>query len=384
MNDLLVAQYGSQHFAGGDGFDFADYGGATTGVKLALQNIDGYGIGGYYSWYYEGGLGGSAWGDSYDSIEGVLGSIYSDLIYGSATGTAANLGSGNDIFDTRYYDSGQDVVLGGSGHDDIWTGAGDDVVDGGSGSDYINGELGNDCLKGGKGSDSIYGGYGDDTLSGGTGADYLSGGYGTDFVDYSDASSGISAAFSSNCYYGYSYDWWGYYSGGFRGEAYGDNYHSIEGIIGSAYDDLVIGALHGTIAELGDGNDEFFGASSWDAHDVVDGGTGNDLIDTGDGDDQLSGGAGNDVLIGGSGADTFYFADGDGNDNIEDFHATYWEKDKIELDVDGINNFGDVIAHASETDSGWYTSTVLDFGNDDTLTLEGIWISQLTADDFIF
>lgn len=72
------------------------------------------------------------------------------------------------------------------------------------------------------------------------------------------------------------------------------------------------GGLH----QGGGGADELVYAS--ELSDRAFGGGGNDLIFTGNGADRISGGRGDDQLLGGAGNDTYYYAEGDGHDSIED------------------------------------------------------------------
>lgn len=60
-------------------------------------------------------------------------------------------------------------------------------------------------------------------------------------------------------------------------------------------------------------------ASPFTYNDVIDAGEGNDKVYAGEGDDIITGGVGNDFLVGGQGADVFVYADGSGNDTIDDF-----------------------------------------------------------------
>ncbi|NOS76641.1 MAG: hypothetical protein HOP35_01715 [Nitrospira sp.] len=64
--------------------------------------------------------------------------------------------------------------------------------------------------------------------------------------------------------------------------------------------------------------------------DVVDALGGNDVVDTGAGNDTITGGAGNDTLIGGTGDDTYIFNVGDGVDTITD-QATAGEGNTVEF-----------------------------------------------------
>ncbi len=88
--------------------------------------------------------GGSSTGDTLNSIENIIGSIFNDDITGSAI---------NNI---------------------------------------LNGWAGNDNLSGDAGDDTLYGGEGNDFLTGGIGADYLDGGPGIDTVSYITSAIGVS------------------------------------------------------------------------------------------------------------------------------------------------------------------------------------------------
>lgn len=79
--------------------------------------------------------------------------------------------------------SGNTVLYGLGGSDRIFGErgvGGDDVLIGGSGDDEIRGRRGDDILLGGSGRDRIYGGSGEDDIIGGAGNDYLRGGSGSD------------------------------------------------------------------------------------------------------------------------------------------------------------------------------------------------------------
>ncbi|MCC7321293.1 MAG: Hint domain-containing protein [Rubellimicrobium sp.] len=188
----------------------------------------------------------------------------------------------------------------------------------------IDAGAGNDSLTGGSGNDTLIGGTGDDILAGGAGADVLSGGQGMDYADYSASDAGVQIDLGGNTAAG--------------GHAAGDTLSGIDGIIGSAHDDVLIGYDGmGTGADSftnvfygGAGNDFLDGRGGDDSlfggtgNDTILGGAGNDLLDGGDGDDTLDGGtgndildggAGNDLLLGGGGADTL--SGGAGNDTLD-------------------------------------------------------------------
>lgn len=82
------------------------------------------------------------------------------------------------------------TINGTTGNDDLIGSDSEDVLYGGGGADRMNG---------GKGRDTLYGGVGNDTLRGGQGADILSGGDGADWADYSDpdATTGVSVNLSA-------------------------------------------------------------------------------------------------------------------------------------------------------------------------------------------
>ena len=122
---------------------------------------------------------GEAEGDVFTSVEGIIGSVHADMLFG-----------------TR-------------------------------GNNDMRGNAGNDWLFGRGGSDTLVGGDGDDVLLGGAGPDRLQGGEGRDIAGYMDGISGVVA------------DLAGHVAG--EGNARGDTYDSIESLHGSNYNDLLYG-----------------------------------------------------------------------------------------------------------------------------------------------
>lgn len=176
-----------------------------------------------------------------------------------------------DAVSTNY----DDVISAGDGNDIIDSGLGDDVVYAGTGDDTITG---------GDGDDVLYGEAGSDTFIGGEGADVNNGSTGQDTIDYSGSDAAVNVDLST-----------GSFSGGY---AEGDSGPGIDGIIGSDYDDTLIGF---------DGQ-----ATGADAYtNILDGGAGDDYIDGKAGDDFLYGGDGADTIIGGAGADVMEGGSGD-------------------------------------------------------------------------
>jgi Ca2+-binding RTX toxin-like protein len=289
-NDSLYGGAGVDTLNGGNGFDTADYGAATAGVTAEL----------WRSYALNDGQGGQ---DALTSIERLVGSGFNDLLAGGDASEAFVGGAGDDGI---YAGAGQDTLVGGAGNDTLDGGAGSAdtadyssatgpvtaelwrsyaLVDGQGGqdalwnienligsafNDLLAGGGGAESFTGGAGNDGMYAGGGNDSLFGGVGNDTMDGGAGIDIVSYASATSGVTAemwrSFALN-----------------DGQGGQDALWNIEGLIGSAHNDLLAGG----------GNGETFN-----------GGAGNDGIYTAGGNDTLIGGAGNDTLDGGAATDT--------------------------------------------------------------------------------
>ncbi|HYC48820.1 MAG TPA: hypothetical protein VED01_25355 [Burkholderiales bacterium] len=312
-NDNLEGGPGADTLDGGDGADFARYYYAAAGVVVDLANP-------------ASNIGDAA-GDSFVSIEGIIGSLFGDTLSGDGN---ANVILGFDGADHLNGRAGADVLLAGNGDDTLVGGAGADRLDGGAGFDIASYELagagvvvhlaspaantgdaagdtyisieslvgsafndvlvgnggtdrlrglaGNDYIEGRGGNDMIEGGAGNDQFEGGAGADTLDGGDGHDVARYYYAVSGVVLDLGN--------------PGSNTGDAAGDTFVSIEGAIGSLFNDLLSGdAVANNIA-------------AFDGNDTVDGRGGNDGLLGGNGDDTLIGGTGADSLDGGAGFDT--------------------------------------------------------------------------------
>lgn len=139
---------------------------------------------------------------------------------------------------------------------------------GGAGNDTLLAGPGASSLVGGSGHDSLSGGGGDDTLAGGDGNDILDGGIGSNTADFSDAFTGVLVNLKKR-----------------RPVASGqgsDRLVGIDNVIGSDFNDVLLGNRNAN---------------------VLVGGAGNDLLRGGPGDDVLIGGTAVDVLLGDSGFD---------------------------------------------------------------------------------
>lgn len=244
-NDVLIGGAGADVLIGGAGVDTASYTTAAAGVGVNLLT---------------GGLSGDAAGDSYVSIEAVLGSSHNDSITGDG---------GDNRLDGR---DGDDVLDGAGGNDRLLGGDGNDTLSGGDGIDTIFGQDGDDILSGGDGNDFFFGGAGADSHDGGTG---------TDTVSYLNSSGGLTIDM-------------GGVSG--TGDAAGDSFVNVERIFGSAFDDAILGdgASNTLFGNGGDdyltggaGNDSLFGGAGLDSYgfntandgaDVINGFGTNELI----------------------------------------------------------------------------------------------------------
>ncbi|MGF7147168.1 Ca2+-binding RTX toxin-like protein [Sphingomonas zeicaulis] len=364
--DVLAGGAGNDSLNGGRGIDTADYGEASAAVTLSLavagaQNSGGDGI------------------DTLVAIENIIGSAFGDTLTGSSSANRIDGGAGDDVIDGGT-GTGADVLVGGDGIDTLryadsaariyvslsvataqaTVGAGNDTVSGfenlvGSGFDdrlsgnevanIITGGNGNDQINGADGDDTLAGGAGIDTIDGGAGNDLIDGGLGNDVASFASATAAVTVSLLAE--------------GAQNTLGAGtDTLVSIEGLTGSAFNDVLIGNAGLNILSGGLGNDLLSGGAG---NDTLDGGGGNDtatyadaasavtinllsasaqptggagsdtlrsienligtafadtltgnqygnILDGGEGDDLLSGGLGNDMLNGGAGTDTATYA----------------------------------------------------------------------------
>ena len=103
------------------------------------------------------------------------------------------------------------------------------------------------------------------------------------------------------------------------------------------------------------------------------GGSGNDTIIGNAAANRIVGGGGDDLLTGGGGADVFVFANGFGQDIVTDFEDG--------LDLLDFRAFGATLADATIANGA--TGAVVDWSGA-TVTLTGIWSTQLDTNDFLF
>ena len=126
-NDRLEGGLGADILNGGGGQDRAQYELATAGVTVDLDNA--------------AANAGEAAGDSFASIENVLGSKFDDVLRGDA---GDNKLLGNALDDKLSGRAGNDLLIGGGGVDELFGGTGDDRLDGGIRNDTMTGGAGSD------------------------------------------------------------------------------------------------------------------------------------------------------------------------------------------------------------------------------------------------
>jgi Ca2+-binding RTX toxin-like protein len=369
-NDTLDGGGGTNLLDGGPGIDAATFANASGAVNVNMAN---------------GTATGPGFTDTLVNIENIIGSAFNDTITGDANDNLLAGGAGNDTLsggggnDTLDGGTGQNVLDGGSGnntvtyanaasaaHVNLATGLGTTAnssdsltniqnVIGSAFADAITGDGNNNQLFGGAGDDTLSGGGGNDTLDGGPGHNVLDGGDGTDTVTYTSATAGVTVNLLA---------------GTATGSDFSDTLVSIENVVGTGFDDTLIGDAGNNLLQGGDGNDILMGGPGQNTLDggagidtasyatasagvVVDLGKGtatgagladklisienvvgsnfNDTITGDGGNNVITGGGGNDTISGGGGNDTVVYAGrfGDYAVSYDSVHNTFTIADKI-------------------------------------------------------
>jgi Ca2+-binding RTX toxin-like protein len=96
----------------------------------------------------------------------------------------------------------------------------------------------------------------------------------------------------------------------------GDILISIESVLGSSFNDTIVGSGEGDYVDGWIGDDVIFGG---DGADTLLGGGGNDIIYGGNGSDRLTGGSGDDIFHPGGGFDTILGDEGEDTVSLSDF-----------------------------------------------------------------
>ncbi|MDO6732141.1 hypothetical protein Q4577_19070 [Marinovum sp. 2_MG-2023] len=188
-DDTLQGGAGADELSGGGNIDTADYSSASSGVSASL--------------FDSSGNTGDARGDTYNSIENLIGTAFNDTLGDDAGDNMIMAGDGNDLINSR---GGSDFFVGGEGEDTVsYADSGFVVVDledstanggaatgavfagiqhlvGSNQADDLFGDGENNSILGGGNNDNLNGRDGDDTLDGGTGNDTLTLGSGADSV----------------------------------------------------------------------------------------------------------------------------------------------------------------------------------------------------------
>lgn len=294
-DDVLIGGALGDTLNGGAGSDTASYETAGSGVKVTI-----------------GGSGtGDASGDTFISIENLIGSQYDDELTGDDGDNVLTGGAGADVLtggggtDSANYsnaNAGVTVDL------DAGTGSAGDAA----GDIYIGirnaiGTSFDDVLVGDATANALSGGLGDDVLEGGGGDDLLDGGAGVDTARYSGAANGVTVNLSTNSATGVDIGT--------------DKLVSIENVVGSDQGDIIIG---------------------------------NNNVN------RIDGGKGDDTLTGGDSGDTFIIRSDGGNDTITDFNSL----DVLDFsNVAGVTNFAEAQAKLAFNPAGVF----YDFGGGNSL-----------------
>jgi len=289
-NDTLEGLGGADSFVGSAGTDTVSYANSAAGVVSSLTTV--FAAGPVVTQAND------ALGDTYSSIENMVGTGSADTLIGESGNNVIDAGVGDDILEGM---DGADQLIGGTGTDtasyahasgyvmaSLTTGLAGFANQGhASGDTYssienLTGSDFGDTLIGDTGINILTGGTGDDVLEGMGGADQLVGGTGTNTASYEhsgDAGGGIGVTASLVAPAGNTWD------------AAGDTYSNIQNLVGTAFADTL----------TGDNNAN-----------VLTGGDGNDIISGGGGADTLYGNAGNDSITDDlNGAARIYAGDGD-------------------------------------------------------------------------
>jgi len=295
---------------GGDGVDFAVYTGSGAGVSVNLETGD--------------ASGGHAAGDTFDSIEYVIGSSFADTIIGNGFGNVIEGGAGADTLDggngmdaVSYANSSGGVVVDlvnptASGGD-----AEGDVI---SNFEHIIGSNYNDILTVGADNAIVLAGAGDDVIIPYNGNVAIDGGDGFDTASFEalDGAGDFQPLFQSAGFFpGFQwgetkvyqgpdiYNVWSQVAAGGTTtddlfstdtERYQIKLNSIEALRATEFDDVISFDDVDQNVYGGGGNDTILGRQGAD---IFHGEAGNDIIAGDGGNDQLLGGAVHDVLVGG-------------------------------------------------------------------------------------
>jgi Ca2+-binding RTX toxin-like protein len=289
-NDLFSIEGGNDgndDLSGGADTDTASYSLASAVVTVTVDGVANDGVAGELD-------------NVGTDIEVVVGGSGGDNLSGGAGPQTLRGGSGND---TLNGDAGTDILVGNGGSDTVsYAGRGTPVTItlngladdggagendnvnadienalGGSGADNITGNGGVNRLTGGPGADQLHGAGGNDVLVGDSDGvgDTYDGGSGSDTVTYAAVAGPVNVIADGS-------------ASPFQGEVIES---TVENLTGTPAGDTLTGNASRNVLNGQDGND------------VLNGDLGNDVLNGGRGDDTLHGNEGSDSMNGGPGPD---------------------------------------------------------------------------------
>ncbi|WP_164870835.1 Hint domain-containing protein [Mesobaculum littorinae] len=270
-DDTLRGGVGADTLSGGTGLDIADYSDSDAAVTVELNGGT--------------GRGGTAEGDTYTGIDGVIGSDFDDSISGFD-----KEGWGSDRYTNVFHGgAGDDTLSGMGGGDSLYGDEGNDVLSGGTGDDFVSGGADADTIV-------VDSGFGTDTVEGGEAGDDH------DTLDFSDVGTPVSVTFTGD------------EAGSASDGADTLSFSEIERLRLTAANDSVdaSGQSTGTEIDAGAGDDTLTGGSGAD---TLRGDGGADRLTGGGGDDHLSLGADDNAV------DEVVLGNGSGSDTIAGFEA---------------------------------------------------------------
>ena len=238
-------------FLGNDGDQTIHNTGLISGGLAAIDFIGGTnmydGQGGQVVGEIRGGSGSDVLkGGAFSEV--IKGGAGRDVVRGRGGADELDGGSGNEDWLDYRGSTARVVVNLGTGQADGGDAAGDtftgfERIIGSSLNDTLTGDSRNNVIRGDNGSDFIRGASGNDLIAGGRAGDVLDGGNGIDTLDYRTSAAAVSINLVSNTASG--------------GDAAGDTITKFENVIGSAFNDKLIGSKTANQMSGGGGNDTF-------------------------------------------------------------------------------------------------------------------------------
>lgn len=180
--------------------------------------------------------------------------------------------------------------------------SGDDTISGGWGPDEIDGGGGNDRIVGGDGFDRLLGGGGNDVLIDSHDGATFDGGRGVDTLDFSASTTAVAVDLGGTIYKDflvYRGDGWLFadLKSDVEGNVVEGAVTAVENIIGSPYNDFLMGNGAQNVVRGGAGDDYIAPGDINTITDYFFGDDGNDVFFAGSGDDEFTGGSGADEFV---------------------------------------------------------------------------------------